>query len=252
MQGIQFVVAAVGLAFEGRIAGGPGVVVLGRGNEEGLAPSIEKASRNGCRGLISFGIAGGLAPHLRPGAWIVGSTVAEVAGGGRQWPTSPQWSAKLLQALPGAVHAPVAGVDAPVAQPAVKRLLHEKTGAAICDMESHVAARLAAAHGLAFAVLRVVADPAHRALPNAALAGMRDDGRTNPAAVLRALALRPASLSALISTAIDAAAARASLQRVRRLVGPSFGLSDCELIPLPRPEAAAQWAELRGVESQTV
>jgi hopanoid-associated phosphorylase len=239
----QSVVAAVGLAFEARIATGPGVTVLGRGERGGLAASVERAIRQGCRGIISFGIAGGLAQHLKPGAYVVGSSVIDVTG--ERWPTCPQWSARLLQALPGAIHAPIAGAEGPVAHPAVKRLLHKRTGAAIVDMESHLAARLAARHGIAFVALRVVCDPAHRALPSAALAGMRADGSTDGLAVMRGIASRPSVLPGVMMTAIDAAAARANLQRCRKLAGFGFGL--IEPAATPQPEAIAV---LTDVESQ--
>ena len=251
MHDAQIVIAAVGLPFEGRIAAGPGVRVLGRGAKGGRIASIEAAIRDGCQGIISFGIAGGLAPHLRAGTWIVGSAILDHVG---QWPTCPQWSAKLIQALPGAIHAVIAGSDAPVAHPAVKRLWHEKTGAVAVDMESHLVARIAAENRVAFAALRVVADPAHRAVPTAALAGMRDDGSSDILGVLRSLAARPSTMPALIRTAFDAATARATLVRCRRTLGPSFGLRDTA-VTLPLPAAAPAWPELpelRPVESQTV
>ena len=230
MHDAQIVVAAVGLDFEARIAAGPGVTVLGRGGE-GLLASVAAAIQRGCRGIVSFGIAGGLAQHLRPGDYVVASHVIDVSG--HVWPTCPQGPARLHTARPGAIHAPIAGAEGPGAPPAVKRLLHRKTGAAVVDMESHLAARLAARHGVAFVALRVVCDPAHRALPSAALAGMRDDGKTDGLAVLRGIAGRPSALPGVLRTAIDAAAARSSLQQGRRLVGASFGLLE-EAMPQPQ------------------
>ena len=125
--------------------------------------------------------------------------------------------------MPGASHAPILGVDATVTDPNVKRRMHARTGAATVDIESHLVARLAAAHGLNFAAVRVVIDPAHRALPDAAVAGMRPGGATSALAVLRKLMTRPSDLSGLLRLAIDAHAARSTLRRVRRMLGPSFG-----------------------------
>ena len=68
-----------------------------------------------------------------------------------------------MQALGCAVHADVAGVDAPVVDPVAKRRLRDTTSSVAVDMESHIAA--AEAHGLPFAACRVIIDPAHRALP---------------------------------------------------------------------------------------
>ena len=102
--------------------------------------------------------------------------------------------------------------------------MHAETGAATVDMESHLVARLASAHGLSFAAVRVVIDPAHRAVPVAALAGMRPDGGTSITAVMRELIAGPSQLSGLLRLAYDGYAARRALLRARRLLGPNFGL----------------------------
>ena len=57
------------MAFEAGIAAGPGVVVVTGGAAN--ADAISAAVRRGCRGIVSFGIAGGLTPDLEPGACIV-------------------------------------------------------------------------------------------------------------------------------------------------------------------------------------
>ena len=93
------------------------------------------------------------------------------------------WSETILKMIPGAEHRPIAGVDYAVAAPEAKRRMHVETGAATVDMESHLVARLASTHGLSFAAIRVVIDPAHRVVPGAALAGMRPDGGTSITAV---------------------------------------------------------------------
>src|SRR5271170_5104187 len=165
----RLVIAFVGMAFEARIAAGPGVHVVCRSAERELASVVQSAVRQGYRGMISFGVAGGLTSGLRAGNWVVASAVLESQN---VRVTDAAWSAKLLGMIAGAVHAPIVGVDDPVAEPAKKLELHRTTGAAAVDMESHVVARLAAAHQLAFAAVRVIVDPAHRAVPSAALLGM--------------------------------------------------------------------------------
>jgi adenosylhomocysteine nucleosidase len=219
----RIVIAFVGMAFEARIAAGPGVLVVCRTDRRRLSAIAENAARQGYLGMISFGVAGGLADNLRPGDWVVASAVHESQ---TVRETDAAWSKKLLQAIEGARYAPIVGVDAPVAEPAVKRELHKTTGAAAVDMESHTVSRLAAAHRLAFAAVRVIVDPAERAVPRAAIAGMGLDGRTHISAILRDLVVRPSQLVQLARLAIDALAARAELQRVRRLLGPHFGLVD--------------------------
>jgi len=217
------VIAFVGMPFEARIAAGPGVVVFSRESRGALIAAAENAARHGYRGIVSFGVAGGLASSLRPGDWVVASSVVDAQTSNV---TDRAWSNKLLNLIGGARHAPIAGVDDPIAEPAIKRELHRTTGAAAVDMESHVVAKLAAEHGLAFAAVRVIVDPAERAIPPAALVGMNADGRTNVPAILRELIARPAQLSRLARIAFDAFVARSEMQRVRQLLGPHFGLTD--------------------------
>ncbi len=217
------VIAFVGMPFEAKIAAGPGVVVFSRGSRRELAAAAESAARHGHRGIISFGVAGGLASSLRPGDWVVASSIVDAKTSSA---TDRAWSNRLIDVIGKARYAPIVGVDDPIAEPAVKRELHHSTGAVAVDMESHVVARLAAEHRLAFAAVRVVVDPAERTIPPAALVGMNADGRTNVPAILRELIARPAQLSHLARIAADAFIARSEMQRVRQLLGPHFGLTD--------------------------
>jgi hopanoid-associated phosphorylase len=197
------------------------VVVICRNTQSELAASLDQAITGGCRSIISFGVAGGLAPHLRPGNWVVASSIIDAQ---QSCPTDRSWSKAILKMIPGAEHRPIAGVDYAVAAPEAKRRMHAETGAATVDMESHLVARLASTHGLSFAAIRVVIDPAHRVVPGAALAGMRPDGGTSILAVMRELIAGPSQLSGLLRVAYDAYAARRALLRARRLLGPNFGL----------------------------
>jgi adenosylhomocysteine nucleosidase len=217
------VIAFVGLAFEARIAAGPGVMVVCRTAGSELERVADTAVRQGYRGMISFGVAGGLASHLRAGDWVVASAIRENE---TVRATDAAWSRKLLGKIDGAIHAPILGVDDPVAEPAKKRELHRTTGAAVVDMESHTMARVASEHKLAFAALRVVVDPAHREVPPAALINMRPDGRANIWAVMRDLMMRPSQLRPMARVAADAFTARSAMNRVRRQLGPHFGLMD--------------------------
>ena len=215
------VVAVTGLAFEARIAGGVTVISDGQRTGTTLNAEIERGSR----GVISFGIAGGLAPHLSPGQWVVASAIVSDRD---RHSTDRDWSERLLRALPGAVHATIAGSDVPVGDPRAKRALHDRTGAIVVDMESHLAARIAAAHGLPFTACRVIVDPAHRNLPPAALLSLRPDGNPDVAAVLRSVVEQPLQLPDLMRLALDATIARAALRRGRALLGPALAFPDLE------------------------
>ena len=222
-------IAVTCLAFESRIAAGPGVAVL-HGHIPNLRTALEDAIARGASGIISFGIAGGLAPDLAPGAWVVASGVVAAH---KRYPTDRDWARRLLQALGCAVHADIAGVDAPVVEPADKRALRDATTSVAVDMESHIAAEAAQAHGLPFAACRVIIDPAHRALPPAALVNLRPDGTPDVAAVLWSVIRRPRQLPALLRVAADARAAQLALRAGRQKLG--AGLS----FPGFRPVAAA-------------
>lgn len=216
-------IVVVGLAFEARIAAGPGIRVVCSGDGRNLAHALEQSIALGRCGLVSFGVAGGLAGHLKSGSCIVAS---EIVADGERLPTNQAWSQRLMRALPSAHYGALVGVNAPVAHPREKRALHAETGAIAVDMESHIVARAAVAHGLPMIAIRVVTDPAQRALPQSALVAVRPDGSTDVGAVVRALARRPQELPALLRTALDARAARAGLLRGRQLLRPDLGLAD--------------------------
>jgi hypothetical protein len=139
-------------------------------------------------------------------------------------PISQQWSEKLLLTIPDSVSGMLLGVPSPIAHPDDKRALYLKTGAIAVDMESHIVAAVGLAHEVPVAAIRVITDPAKRALPVSAVAAMRPNGTTNIAAMLRSVLSRPRELPALFQTALDARAARATLVRGRHLLGPAFTL----------------------------
>ena len=216
------IIAAVGLAREARIAEGERVTaVIGGGDAAALGEALRLVAP-GAAGMISFGIAGGLDPALKPGSCIIGSAVRE---GHSRWEADAGWLKNLQAALPKAIVGDVVGLDWPAASAKQKRLLRDATGALAVDMESHVAARMAKDAGLPFAILRVVCDPADRDLPHAALAGMRHDGTTDVSAVLNKLLRQPSQLFALIALANHARAAFSVLTRRRKSAGPEFALT---------------------------
>ncbi len=214
-----------GLKTEARIAAGRRVVTLsGCGDVAGLAQRLEVAIKSGASAVISFGVAGGLAPELAPGTKLVARSV--IASGGARYFGDPIWTERLCSALGGAAIADIAGIDLPVAGPAERHALHLETGALAADTESHVAARAAAAHNLPFAAFRVVADPAHRQLPHAALAAIRPDGSIAVGAIAGSLLRDPRQIPQLVRTANDARAAFFALFRGRQLLSGALGFAD--------------------------
>ncbi|HLJ70625.1 MAG TPA: adenosylhopane nucleosidase [Roseiarcus sp.] len=212
------ILAIVGLQFEARILASRSIrAVFLRPDPNLLSANIIAANR----GIISFGICGGLAPGLRAGACIIASSIHD---GARIWRTNEEWTRRLLQSIPGAIVAPILGVDAPVIHIAEKSRLYERFGAAVVDMESHLAAAAASAHRLPLAAVRVVADDARCGLPDAALAGRRVDGSIDAPAVLRALLDNPSDLAPLIRLAAQTHLARAKLLSLSQSLGGRMGL----------------------------
>lgn len=222
------VIVVCGLGFEAAIAAGPGVVtVCGPGPrrvadrlEALLGASATDTAAGAVAGILSFGCAGGLDPHLGPGACVL---AGGVAADGAVLASDPAWTRALAARLPGASVGLLAGLDAPLASLDAKTRLWLASGARAVDMESHAAALAARRHGLPFAACRVVLDPAWRGLPACALAAMRADGGTDLPALLRALGRAPRELGPLAALALDAWRARRALRRVRAQLGAALG-----------------------------
>jgi adenosylhomocysteine nucleosidase len=180
----------------------------------------------GARGLLSFGLAGGLSPAVRSGDLLLPEAV--VLPTGARLPTDREWCGRLaarLSPLGWHVHrGALAGSDRLLATIAAKRELHAATGALAVDMESHGMAETAARADLPFVVIRAVADPFDQTLPRAATTAIGPDGGVSLRAVTRALLERPSELAALFRLARQSGRALALLRRVALLAGPALDL----------------------------
>ena len=224
------VIVAAGMAFEARIAKGAGVRAVYGQKREAYIRNLHELVRAGARGIISFGVAGGLSPSLKPGDIVVASSVVTAK---TSFPTDPRWSRSLQNALKHAVSGvSVFAADATVMTVLEKEALWKGTGAVAVDMESGVAAEVADCYELPFSVLRVIIDPAHRSIPISATVGARQNGTTDGLAVIRSLMRRPADIGEIIRLADDARKANRSLLRCRQALGPFFSLLDPLDLPL--------------------
>jgi len=197
-----------GLIAEARLARPLGLVRAGGGQPEGAVAAAEWLIEQGVDGLLSFGFAGGLDPALAPGAIIVPEAVLD---GDMVHTTAPHLSTPL--GLRGGTL--LAGTTV-AATAADKARLFARTGALAIDLETGSVARVATRHGVPFAALRAICDPAGRTLPPAALVALDRHGAIGILRVLASLASHPWQIPSLITLGRDAAAARAALrQRVR-------------------------------------
>jgi adenosylhomocysteine nucleosidase len=161
----------------------------------------------GVSALVSFGLAGGLDPALRPGAVVVPRQVVE---DGLVYAADPGLAARF-GGFSGDVL--LAG-RAIVAAAADKAALFAATGAALVDLESGAVARVAQAAGLPFVAVRAVCDPAERTLPPAALLPLRADGGVGLPGVIASAIARPWQIPGLIGLGRDAGRARRALLAV--------------------------------------
>jgi hypothetical protein len=128
---------------------------------------------------------------------------------------------------------PVFGSVDPALTVLEKEALWSATGSGTVDLETRDVAEVASHHDIPFAVLRVVLDPADRAIPISALAGAREDGKTDGLAVARALMRRPKDLGGLLRLANDSRKANRSLQQSRQALGAYLGFNVREPTEIP-------------------
>jgi hopanoid-associated phosphorylase len=220
------ILIVTGLAQEARIAAGPGMTVICSSSDpQQLRALLATFDPSTIRGVISFGVAGGLCPTLKSGDVVVAT---EVMAGDSRWLAGLALSEELIAGTgigrSRVVQGGLAGVEEVVAAQAGKAALHLETGAIAVDMESHIAAAYAAEAGLPFAALRVVSDPAGRALPALAMAAIKPNGDIDLRKVLRGVARNPLTLRALVSTGLDFNRALRSLRGCRAFLLGGEGL----------------------------
>ena len=225
------VLIVTGLVQEARIAAGPGMTVICSSSDpQQLRALLTVFDPTTIRGVISFGVAGGLDPSLKSGDVVVAT---EVLAGAARWlaglPLNEELIASVGLGNRRIVRGRLAGAEEVVVARHIKAALHLETGAAAVDMESHIAADYAAKAGLPFAALRVISDPATRALPPLAMAAIKPNGNIDLGKVLRAVARNPSALLDLVSTGIDFNRALRSLRGCRSFLLGSEGLVTADL-----------------------
>lgn len=173
----------------------------------------ERMIREGATRLVSFGIAGGLAPHMGIASIAVGHYVRSEQGvfeGDAAWA-----DALALKIGAGARRCKVWGSETLVATTRDKRALHETMGCDIVDMESQCMAEAASRAKIPFAVLRTVCDASNHNVPPVVMASIADDGSVNVVAALRNLALNPLQIPRLFQVSKGVRQALAALDSVR-------------------------------------
>jgi hopanoid-associated phosphorylase len=215
-----------GLRVEARCLRGHDVrIACTGGSAERARSEAARLVAEGAAALVSFGLAGGLAPELRSGDLLLPESVHSTGTG--SWSVDPMWRERVRARLAAGGLEPRPGVllgsERIVATVPDKRALFEATGAQAVDMESHAVAAVATAAGLRFLVVRSIADPHDRVVPQVAHEALRPDGRVRLRATLGGLIRQPGALIALLRLGRESAAALATLRRAAALGGLRFG-----------------------------
>ncbi len=214
------ILLACGFLVEARVAAsGDVTAVAGGGDATYLATELDRLAPQ-ADAIVSWGLTGALRDDLNIGDWVIGTGVS----GGFELDCDADWQARVLAAFPSA-HSGRFHADGLLADAPAKRLLG-LGGATAVDMESHIAARVAAAHGLPFAILRVVSDRVDDEMPPAVLVSMGPKGRTAYARVAASLARHPAQVPAFAAFARHSIACLGVLKAGRIRLGPRLGAPD--------------------------
>jgi adenosylhomocysteine nucleosidase len=161
-----------------------------------------RLAAEGCRALLSWGVAGGLDPALAPGTLLIPAEIASENG--------DRWRLAEMTGR-GCEAGSILGLDRMVLAAAEKSGLHALTGADAVDMESHRIALVAAEAGLPAIAVRAIGDPAGQTLPELVTRALDENGRPRIALVIAGLIRRPGDIRTLLRLNRDTSAALASL-----------------------------------------
>ena len=206
---------------------GAGEIACAGASAARAAEATRRLLAAGARGLVSFGVAGGLSATLPSGALLLPATVCDRDG--TAFIPDEGWRRRISGDLGNS--APCHGgtllsVDHALSGASDKAVAARETGAIAVDMESAAVGRVAGRAGVPFVVLRVVADQAGDVLPPAALVAIKPDGGIAPFLVLKSLLGKPSQLADLWRLAAADRKAMRTLSRVVAAAPALFFLGD--------------------------
>ncbi len=212
------ILVACGVGAEARAAASTDVrAVAGGGDATWLATALDALAPR-ASGIVSWGLAGALNSDLHAGSWVVGTGVT----GGFHATCDAGWRERIAAALPRAREGRFYA-DGGLADPPRKHSLGA-SGAIAVDMESHVVARVAAAHRLPFVIVRVISDAVDDAMPPAVRVAMGPRGTTDYRRLMASLGRHPTQIPAFAAFAWRSVGCLRVLRAGRVSLGPRLGL----------------------------
>ena len=155
----------------------------------------------GVSALMTFGMAGGLDPALKPGSVVIPCEL--LASDGARYVANPAWREQVAAAvspLRAVTEGNLLTSTHAIETPADKAAAFRATGAAAVDMESAAVAAIAAQHNVPFIAVRVIVDTAADMLPRAVVAASKA-GRVRLARLIGGLILAPREIGSLVRLA---------------------------------------------------
>lgn len=174
------------------------VVISGPG-QANAARTTHELVRAGCDVLLSWGLAGGLDRALVSGDVVVAERL--LTRGGHLLEPDDALVELLHARLAGARRGTVLSLDHPAAGAREKMHLRERFAADAVDMESTAVAHVARSAGRSFMSVRAIVDPAAFEVPEAALAGMGENGALSTWRTLNAVLAEPAQIPRMLRLA---------------------------------------------------
>lgn len=200
-------------------------VVCAGASSQRAAELSRQLVAEGSEALLSFGVAGGLAPDLDCGDLIVAHGVQGTDGD--DLATDSAWRSALTGLLDEMAvsyrEAAILGSDRPLRGAADKAAAFADSGCLAVDMESAALAGVAAKAGLPFLAVRAIADRAGDALPALVDTAIKPDGRPAVGRVLAALVRRPSDIPATLRLGRQTELALARLRMLEAAKAPLLG-----------------------------
>jgi adenosylhomocysteine nucleosidase len=184
---------------------------IGRAGAAAAAQALVDA---GVSALMTFGMAGGLDPQLKPGSVVIPCELISTEGA--RYGTCRAWREQVAAAV-GTLCAVTEGSllssSQPLDTPAHKAAAFHSTGATAVDMESAAVAEIAARHNLPIIAVRVIVDTAADRLPRAVVAASLA-GRVRFGRLIGGVIVAPHEIASLLRLAQRYRTAMRSLRAI--------------------------------------
>lgn len=182
----------------------------------------------GVQGLVSWGCAAGLTPQFKPGDLLVAD---QAISDHQQFDIDTIWRNAVIETLKTRVSAHGGKLftsQVLVSRSLDKQRIQQTNNTVALDMESCAIAEVAAKAGVAFLVIRSIADPVSMDLPQAVLTGLNDQGQVELPKLLHHLLRHPWEVVGLIKLGLHFFAA----QKTLKIVAKQLGIQDNQPAPL--------------------